>query len=178
MTEQDRVGMRLKDRPEFENKPRPLTFPPDAMVSEAVTSMCAKNFGSIIVVDPDDKVIGVLTERDIMRKIVNAGLDASQTKVSEIMTEDPRVARETDDVVHWLRIMSNDRFRRLPVVDEQGRIKAVFTQGDFVSYTWPDLIYQAQQLAKASLARNFAVWLIGGGIALYVILMIVLINAL
>ena len=36
-----------------------------------------------------------------------------------------------------------------------GKIKAIFTQGDFVSYTWPDLLYQATQLTKASLSKHF-----------------------
>ena len=70
------------------------------------------------------------------------------------MTPNPRVANENDDVLDWLRIMSNDRFRRLPVVDSNGKIKVIFTQGDFVSYTWPDLIYQASQLAKASFMKR------------------------
>ena len=51
--------------------------------------------------------------------------------------------------------MSNDRFRRLPVVDENGIIKVIFTQGDFVSYTWPDLLYQASQMTKATLTKHF-----------------------
>ncbi|MEL6680580.1 MAG: CBS domain-containing protein, partial [Pseudomonadota bacterium] len=138
----DRPGSRLMDRPEYKSKPKPLTRAPDGVVSEAVAAMSDKNYGSVIIVDPDEKVIGVVTERDIMKKIVGAGRDPNTTKLSEIMTADPRLAKETDDMVDWLRIMSNERFRRLPVVDEQGRIQAVFTQGDFVSYTWPDLIYQ------------------------------------
>ena len=71
------------------------------------------------------------------------------------MTPNPRVGYEDDDVLDWLRTMSNDRFRRLPVVDEKGSIKAIFTQGDFVSYTWPDLIYQMSQMTKASLTKHF-----------------------
>ena len=74
------------------------------------------------------------------------------------MTSNPRVANENDDVLDWLRIMSNDRFRRLPVVDKDNKIKVIFTQGDFVSYTWPDLLYQASQLAKASFMKGFSVY--------------------
>ena len=44
---------------------------------------------------------------------------------------------------------------KIPVVDEKGSIKAIFTQGDFVSYTWPDLIYQMSQMTKASLSKHF-----------------------
>ena len=65
--------------------------------------------------------------------------------------------KENDNVIDWLRIMSNDRFRRLPVVDEKNKIKVIFTQGDFVSYTWPDLIYQASQMAKSSFLKGFSI---------------------
>ena len=176
MAEDNRAGMRIKDRAEFTSKPKPLTFSPDATVFEAVEAMCAKNYGSVIVTDPDERVLGVLTERDLMKKIVHPGRDARTTKISEVMTADPRVAREDDSIVDWLRIMSNERFRRLPVVDSEGRIKMVFSQGDFVSYTWPDLMGQARNLARASLTSNFHYVLIVGGVALYSILMILVLG--
>jgi len=94
------------------------------------------------------------------------------------MTDKPRIARETDDMINWLRIMSNERFRRLPVVDEDGRIQAVLTQGDFVSYTWPDLLYQMRSIATATISRNWAIALIGGGIAIYSIIMVILVSSL
>ena len=178
MAASDTYGMKLKDRPEFSTKPKPLCFPPTATVAEAVKEMTAKNFGSVVIVDDAEKVIGIATERDVMRKIVNENRDPATTTLTDIMTHNPRLARETDDVVDWLRIMSNDRFRRLPVVDDEGRIQVIFTQGDFVSYTWPDLIYQAKELAKASVGRNYPVWLIGGGIMLYSILMIIVVASI
>jgi predicted transcriptional regulator len=58
-----------------------------------------------------------------MKKVVAQNLNANKTSVENIMTPNPRVARETDDLIDWLRIMSNERFRRLPVVDENGHIK-------------------------------------------------------
>ena len=54
------------------------------------------------------------------------------------MTPNPRVGYEDDDVLDWLRTMSNDRFRRLPVVDDKGAIKAIFTQE--ISYHTPGQI--------------------------------------
>ena len=134
--------------------------------------------GDVVVVDDDRRVIGIATERDVMKKLVALDKDAKTTPLTEIMTSEPRLARETDDVVDWLRIMSNERFRRLPVVDAENRIQVIFTQGDFVSYTWPDLLYQAKELAKASVGRNYPVWLIGGGIMLYSILMIIVVSSI
>lgn len=152
-----RVGSRLIDRPEFKSKPKPVTFLPTDNVSDAIVVMSNKNYGSVIIVDKHDKVIGIVTERDIVKKLVKDGLSAKNTNLEAIMTKNPRVANENDSIIDWLRIMSNDRFRRLPVVDEEGKIKVIFTQGDFVSYTWPDLIYQATELAKSTFMRGFSV---------------------
>lgn len=171
-----RPGNRLMDRPEYKSKLKPLTRPPETTVFDAVSAMSEKNYGSVIVVDEQEKVIGVVTERDVMNKLVGKGLDSKSTKLSDIMTENPRLARETDDMVDWLRIMSNERFRRLPVVDENDRIKAVFTQGDFVSYTWPDLLYQLRSITTATISKNWAPFLIGGGIALYSLIMVVVLR--
>ncbi len=152
-----RRGGRLVDRPEFKTKPKPVTFLGKQKVSQAIAVMADKNYGSVVIVDSKDKVVGIVTERDIVKKLVNNNMSPKTTKLEDIMTLNPRVANENDDVVDWLRIMSNDRFRRLPVVDADGKIKVIFTQGDFVSYTWPDLIFQASQLAKASFMKGFSI---------------------
>ena len=152
-----RRGGRLIDRPEFKTKPKPVTFLGKDKVSQAIAVMADKNYGSVVIVDSKDKVVGIVTERDIVKKLVNNNMSPKTTKLEDIMTLNPRVANENDDVVDWLRIMSNDRFRRLPVVDADGKIKVIFTQGDFVSYTWPDLIFQASQLAKASFMKGFSI---------------------
>lgn len=178
MAATDRVGMAIKDRPEFKSKPKPLTMTAEDSVLDAVKAMSEKNYGSVIICDAADKVTGVVTERDVMRKVVGAEKDPTTLKLGDIMTADPRVAREDDDLVDWLRIMSNERFRRLPVVDADGRIKVVFTQGDFVSYTWPDLLHQAKVLAQASVGRNYPIWMIGGGIMLYSLLMVIVVASM
>ena len=152
-----RRAARLVDRPEFKTKPKPVTFLGKDKVSQAIAVMADKNYGSVVIVDSKDKVVGIVTERDIVKKLVNNNMSPKTTKLEDIMTLNPRVANENDDVVDWLRIMSNDRFRRLPVVDADGKIKVIFTQGDFVSYTWPDLIFQASQLAKASFMKGFSI---------------------
>lgn len=172
----DRPGSRLMDRAEYASKPKPLTAPPDQTISAAVAAMSDKNYGCVIVTNPDGTVQGVVTERDIMNKLVGKGLDPKTTPLSDIMTRDPRLAKETDDMLDWLRIMSNERFRRLPVIDEDGKIKAVFTQGDFVSYTWPDLLSQMGTIARAQVTNKWPYLLIGGGIAIYSLLMVLVLG--
>ena len=153
---ENRKGGRLIDRPEFKTKPQPVTFLGKDKVSDAISVMAEKNYGSVVILNNKQKVVGIVTERDVLKKLVNNNKSPKTTKLEDIMTPNPRVANENDNVIDWLRIMSNDRFRRLPVVDANGKIKVIFTQGDFVSYTWPDLIFQASQLAKASFMKGFS----------------------
>jgi signal-transduction protein with cAMP-binding, CBS, and nucleotidyltransferase domain len=138
--------------------------------------MSEKNYGSVVIVDDNNKVIGMVTERDIMKKLVRDGMDAKKTELSKIMTAVPRVAREDDDLLDWLRIMSNERFRRLPVVDSEGRMQAIFTQREFVSYTWPDLIYQAKEISKATLSRDFNPYITGAAILIYSLVMVLILQ--
>lgn len=167
MTESARKGLRLRDRPEFSRKEPPLTMQADGLVKDAVSQMSARNIGSVIIVDAENRVEGVVTERDILRRLVDKNRDPAKTKLSEIMTSNPRVAHGDDDMLEWLRMMSNERFRRLPVVDDDNKLIAVLSQGDFVSYTWPDLISQAGALGRATLMRNLPLALIAGGLLIY-----------
>lgn len=169
--------MKISDRPEFESKPKPLTMASDVTVAEAVRKMSELNYGSVMIVDGDGRLEGVATERDVMKKLVNVGLDATKTKLSEIMTASPRAAHAEDDYRDWLRIMSNERFRRLPIVDDDNRVLAVMTQGDFVSYSWPDLIYKTTEAAKSTLSRNSQIAIIAGGIMAYTLIMIVVLGS-
>lgn len=168
--------MRIMDRPEYTSKPKPMTTTADATVAEAVAAMSERNYGSVVVVDGDSKVVGMVTERDIMKRLVNAKLDAAKTKVADIMTSDVRVAKENDDLQDWLRIMSNYRFRRLPIVDESGKLVSIMTQGDFVSYTWPQLIDRVTEQTKATVSNNYQIFLIAGGILVYSIALILMLR--
>ena len=84
-------------------------------------------------------------------------MNPKTTKLKQIMTSPVKVAKRDDNLLTWLRQMSNERFRHVPVVDSNGKLINIMSQGDFVSYTWPDLIFQATQLAKASFLKGFSV---------------------
>ena len=170
--------MRIKDRPEFQSKPKPLSMSADQTVAEAVKAMSAKNYGSVVITGPEGGIEGIVTERDVMKRLVNEGRDAHQTKLADIMTRDIRIARSDDNILEWLRTMSNERFRRLPVVDENNQLVSMVTQGDFVSYTWPDLMYQVGQATKATLSDNRQLVLIAAAIGIYTIVLVALIAAL
>ncbi len=169
--------MRISDRTEYQSKAPPLTCSPETSVYDAVLQMAEKNFGSIIVTDADQKVTGMMTERDIFKRVIAESRDPKTTSVGDVMTSEVRMANKDDKVLDWLQVMSNERFRRLPIVDEDKRLVSVMTQGDFVSYTWPQLLTQVSQMAQATLAPAFNPLAILGGVLVYsVILVIVLIT--
>lgn len=162
--------MRLKDRPEYNKKAAPVCLTADANVREAVNIMSEKNFGAIIITDKDQKVEGILTERDLMRRLLYNKKDADKTKISEIMTKDVLVAQEDDNLLDWLRIMSNERFRHLPIVDKDGKLVNLMSQGDFVSYTWPELFDRIKENAKATLFGGYQIALVVGALLFYAII--------
>ena len=78
---QKRKGTRLIDRPEFKSKPKPITFFKNDKVINAVNIMSDNNYGSVVIVDKSNKVIGIVTERDILKKLVKNNLSAKTTNL-------------------------------------------------------------------------------------------------
>lgn len=152
--------MKIKDKPDFKTKPKPVTFSPNDSVRTALEIMCEKNIGSIIVVHPDQKVAGIVTERDMMKRVLGKDRNPDKTTLAEIMSTDIRSANEDDNLVDWMHAMSSERFRHLPVVDDEGRLINMMSQGDFVAHTFPDLYEALRQDLKGCLGRGFQIALI------------------
>ncbi len=169
--------MKIKDRPEFKRKSAVLTFAPDETVFTAVQVMSEKNYGAAVIVSPDRKPVGIVTERDFMRRLLNQQRDPVTTTLAEIMTTDLKLAREDDDLLDWLRQMSNDRFRHLPVVDDAGVLVNIMSQGDFVSYTWPQLIGRVAEHAKATFNINPSIFAAIGSLVVVVLVAILTVLA-
>jgi len=144
-----------------------LTFGPDAFVAEAVAVMSEKNYGAAVIVGPDRKPLGIVTERDFMRRLLNKRLNPEETKLSQIMTTDLKVASADDDLLDWLRLMSNERFRHLPIVDDNGVVVSMMSQGDFVSYTWPELLGRVGEKARATFDSSPSLVLMVAGVAVF-----------
>ena len=159
--------MKIKDRPEFRSKAMVLTFAPGDRVAEAVAVMSERNYGSVVIIDPERRPIGIVTERDLMRRLLHKRLDFDTTTLEQIMTRDLKVARADDDLLDWLRLMSNERFRHLPVVDEQGVLVSMMSQGDFVSYTWPELLGRLREQARATFDVSPSLVMMVAGAALF-----------
>lgn len=169
--------MKIKERVEYKTKSRPLSFKENDMVSDAIKEMSERNYGSVVIVDEDGSVLGIVSERDLMIRLTNAGKDPGKTELSQIMTREVRCANEDDDIIDWLRVMSNERFRHLPVINDEGRLISLMSQGDFVSYTWPELLTQMKDKTRESLGVGYQIALIVSAILVYSIIMSVITTA-
>jgi CBS domain-containing protein len=152
--------MKIKDQIDFKTKPRPVTFSPHDSVAAALEQMCDKNIGSIVVINEDETVAGIVTERDMMKRVLGQRLDPDNTRLSQIMTSDIRTAKADDDLMDWMRTMSHERFRHLPVVDDKGRLINMMSQGDFMAFTWPDLYEKVKQDLKGRLGYSLQILLV------------------
>lgn len=152
--------MLIKDKLNHQKKPKPVSLLKSDTVQQALELMCEKNIGSIVIVDKDNKVEGIITERDMMRRVLYKQKDVKKTKLAEVMTADIHCAAEGDQLLDWLRIMSNERFRHLPVVDQHGKLLSLLSHGDFVAYTWPDLIEKAKNDLKKTIERPYQLLLL------------------
>ena len=170
--------MQIKDRPEYSRKGAVLTMSGDASVASAVAVMSERNYGAVVIVSRDEIPIGIVTERDFMRRLLAKGLDPIKTPLREIMTSDLKVAKPEDELLDWLRQMSNDRFRHVPVVGEDGRVITIMSQGDFVSYTWPQLFARITEQAKATFELSPSMFAAFGGATLFFLAVIAFILAM
>lgn len=152
--------MLIKDKPGFDEKLKPITFTPHNTVAEALERMCEKNIGSVIILNDDDSIAGIVTERDMMVRVLGAGLNPQTTKLSEIMTKNVQVANENDELVDWIRTMSNERFRHLPIVNDQGHLVGLMSQGDLLAYTWPDIYESVKLNVKGRMGKSLQILII------------------
>jgi CBS domain-containing protein len=108
----------------------------DAPALRAAQAMNERSIGSLVVVDAE-RVIGIVTERDILRRIVAAERDPARTPVREIMTAPVACCRLETTLEECRTVMTARRIRRLPVV-EQGELKGIITSGDILAQDLSD----------------------------------------
>jgi CBS domain-containing protein len=100
-------------------------------VDQAAQLMKEEDVGLLpVVMDDSGKLIGVLTDRDIVMKVVAGSLDPQSTEVGEVMTANPLACRPQDASEAALDIMRTHQVRRVPVVDEAGLVVGIIAQAD------------------------------------------------
>lgn len=113
---------------------RPRPMPATAMVSEAVALMRSEGWTSVLVTDAAGQLCGLLTEYDVLMRVIAADRDPSSTPLAAVMTEAPERLEPTDDIAYAINLMSTHPFRCVPVVDGSGRALSMLTCSDVMKH--------------------------------------------
>jgi len=125
--------------------PNPICCLPIDDVRKVAEIMLRENLGPIPVIDNDQtrKLVGILTDRDLVLKVIAEGRDPEKTKVETVMTRKVVSCRADDDVQKAIDSMSAHQIRRVIVVDEVNKILGIISQADVATR-----VYQPQKTAE------------------------------
>ena len=107
-----------------------LSLGPTANVHGAACAMTRANCGSVLIIDSAGTMQGILTERDLMTRVLAKGLDPNATLVTQVMTRNPQCIGPEVKVADAVLIMIERGFRHLPIVADDGRVLGVFSARD------------------------------------------------
>jgi CBS domain-containing protein len=110
---------------------RVVTIDSQATVADAIARLVQNNIGSLPVVDEANKLVGVLSERDVLRIMHNRGENFARDKVAEVMTGHPITCRPDDAVDDVMGQMSERRIAKVPVVDGD-KLVGIVSVGDVI----------------------------------------------
>jgi len=125
----DNEGRPVHDNIRDVMSPRPKTLDADQTVAAAAQLMRGADIGDVLVVKSDDRLHGILTDRDIVVRVLAEGLDPDQTRVGDICSRVLTTVSPDDAVSHAVRVMRERAIRRLPV-EAGGRVIGMLTIGD------------------------------------------------
>jgi len=113
----------------------PVCCLPDDSVVKAANEMTQNDFGSLPVIESEDsrKIVGMVTDRDLVLKVVGEGLDPQSVQVKEVMTKNVITCFKDDDLQRALSAMADYQLRRIPVLDNGNRIVGIIAQADIAT---------------------------------------------
>ncbi len=101
-------------------------------IKEIAQIMHGKNVGSVVVVDKERKPIGIVTDRDIVIRVINENLNPAQIYVDDVISSNILTLREDMGLIEALEYMKGKGVRRFPVVDSEGKLVGIITVDDIV----------------------------------------------
>ena len=129
-------------------KHRPLAVvSPNDSVFHALTLMAQHNVGALMVLD-GEQLVGIFSERDYARKIILHGKSSKETLVSEIMSDRVAYVMPGATLDECMALMTEKRFRHLPVLEEDGNVAGMISIGDLVKETISDQKFLIEQLER------------------------------
>jgi CBS domain-containing protein len=122
----------MDERTVFQSIPKKhvLSLGPQASVWEAACAMTRAICGSVLVMEPPDRLLGIVTERDLMTRVLARALDPKSTLLAQVMTAHPQCVPPETKVSDAVLILIERGFRHLPIVGADRKILGVFSVRD------------------------------------------------
>jgi CBS domain-containing protein len=127
-------GALLNDRITVLGPAEPVCLREDATVQEAIERMLARRQAGVLIVDGEQRLIGIFTERDVLTRVAGQGRDPRQTPLGAVMTRDPDALGAGDRVAYAVHSMSVAGYRTVPLVDAERRPLGVVTVSDVIRW--------------------------------------------
>lgn len=118
---------------------------PTATVAEATTMLAARRIGAVLVIDSAGQLVGILSERDIVANLAEHGGATLEMTVAQLMTRNLKTAAPATTVQQAMEMMTEGRFRHLPIVDGD-QLAGVVSIGDIVKARMSDQAHQVDSL--------------------------------
>jgi CBS domain-containing protein len=125
-----------------------VTVSPEATVHEAAHRMRSRKVGALVVTGETGKPVGILTDRDIVVRVVALGKDPAKVQVGSIIRRNPTVIREEQGILDATKILSRRGVRRLPVVDAKGKLAGIVALDDLLMLLGSEMSHIASALAS------------------------------
>jgi len=129
--------------------------PPEATVAEVAKLMATNDFGVVPIVDAQHRVVGMVTDRDICLEVGTKERLASHVAVREIMKRKVFGCGPDEDIHAAMKLMQNRKVRRLPVLDEGGRLCGILSIDDVVRYVEKAAGPEAPELTDVEVVDTF-----------------------
>jgi CBS domain-containing protein len=110
-----------------------VTIDPNSNLATAAKVLAERRIGALVVTGPEDRIVGILSERDIVTALAKGGIDALETKITKVMTRKVTTCSLSDTISSIMDSMTAGKFRHVPVV-EQGRLAGIISIGDVVKH--------------------------------------------
>ena len=138
--------MRVHDVLASKGSTEVFTIAPTVTVRELLDVLADRDIGALVVSDDGDQMLGIVSERDVVRKLRDVE-NARDMAVADIMTTDVRVCSPDDEFTALMAIMTRHRVRHVPVLDD-GRLVGVLSIGDAVKHRMEQLEFERDQLTS------------------------------
>jgi CBS domain-containing protein len=96
-----------------------VTVKPKETISSTIQKLAEHDYGSLPVCNDKGELVGIITERDIVRKCFTSGTDCSRFKVQDVMSRKVVIGSAEDDLDYAINVMKSERIRHLPIVDDR-----------------------------------------------------------